>query len=469
MTANRQPWYERPGASPVLKELVAVRRLGVAALGSNRLKIPLITRAAQLLASDVANQSDCVATVFDELFELNDAWIRGQRQREAASSLFGHHTDTYGMPELDRRTRVASDFYHQGMETFRREDRNGQEPILLRQVAEGIEALIKSRDERSREERLSVAPVDTYVERVEYLNQVRTLIDEGHKVICIRGEPGTGKTTFANQIPQSFGFQFVLRLRAGNRDVLNDDLVNALMAEGRHPASWSESYCRVEFRRLMSDEPRADMVIIDDVGNMDQVWGLIPPEPRLPVIVTTRVQPTSDTVAALELRDFSQPQALTFVRGNIDDCTDAQALTLLAALGTRPLALEHSVRYLHATPDVALEDLTNALRENVVTGLDLIALPTIQEKNLALLYRQIIGALESLPAVLKVLDMFLAITGRSGMTDKGLYQSFLQHEFNDATGHVAVGSAVRILWKLRTPPAGEECRGNALPNLPDTS
>ncbi len=268
-------------------------------------------------------------------------------------------------------------------------------------------------------------PEPVVVDRAGYIQRIRTLLREGHKIICLYGEPGTGKSVLAEQAVQRLTNGERLKLRAANKDLLDEDIISALVAEGQDPAAWSMPYCRVALRNTLVDSPRHAAVIVDDVSSEDELWQLVPVTPKVPVIVTSRNLIHSDRLASIELADFTEAEAGELVERALGAYDETELQFLVQALGFRPLALGHAVRYLQEADDVTLRDLNNVLAAGISAGLDLLVLPTEESRNLATLYREMLALVIVNDSARTVLDSFLAITGKSGTSPRELLWTFM--------------------------------------------
>lgn len=282
------------------------------------------------------------------------------------------------------------------------------------------------------------------IERPECIEQINGLATNGGPVF-IWGEPGTGKSTLAAQAAVTLSHDPVTILRAGDEKALKDDVVEALIVEGMEPDSWSEVYCRARLRRVLSEAQCTGVVIVDDLEDEDLLWQLVPARPRIPVLVTRRTKPRSTTANVVAVYDLTESQARTLIAQRLNDATDVQVSALIMLLGCRPLALDHAIRYVLETPGVQVADLLALLTGQVTTGLDLVAHPTFQAKNLTRLYKA------TLPDVLRdevtsvVLDCFLSLTGVSGFERYEYILYVLERGLKQPLARAHIHTALRIL------------------------
>jgi adenylate kinase family enzyme len=280
------------------------------------------------------------------------------------------------------------------------------------------------------------------IDRDEYLSRLRSHLDTGYQIICIWGEPGTGKTTLAKQLAaQLDGIGPVLTIRMTPTPeaptveslLFRQDLTDALIAEGLNPADWNLESRLSEFRDKLAEDPRAKAVILDNVEREELVGQLIPAQPKIPVIITMRVNPQDNiiarTIAREELDDFTESQASEFINRHLSGQNEQEVVFLARALGYRPLALEHAVLFVKESPgDYNVRDLTHDLRLNVTDTLATVTPPEQQERNISRLYEIILASLLEDESAQAVLDAFLAVAGQSGITLRELVYIFMQSD-----------------------------------------
>lgn len=265
---------------------------------------------------------------------------------------------------------------------------------------------------------------------VEVLGRVVSEDKRHFNCVCIWGEPGTGKTVLADQVARTLKYEPVARLRAGNPDVFQDDLSAFFVTEGIEPGNWNESDRRAHFKHHLSKSSpgrlKTEIVIIDNVDNETLLDQLVPPDPRVPTFITMRHRPRDSRISHVELADFSEAEACTFIRRHIDGAdTDVRALARV--LGCRPLALDHAVRFIHEAPGFSLRELVQALTVDLQSNLALLTPPERPEQNLIQLYKLVLTSLADNQSALDLLHAFLAIAGKSGIEYRGSLLLFMQH------------------------------------------
>jgi hypothetical protein len=288
------------------------------------------------------------------------------------------------------------------------------------------------------------------IERSSYQSQVVEQLRLGYRIICLWGEPGTGKTVLAGMAASALNAADVT-LRAGDADILRDDITEALIAEGMEPTNWSDSYSRAMLKRRLSGEngePRSRIVVLDNVDDEDLIWQLVPRNPAVPVLVTMRTRPQSADIHTVEIEDFTEDQARIFIINRLDGISEDEARTLARVLGCRPLALDHATRFLHESPDVDVPTLIDKLATSVTGGLELVADRSNQTTRLVALYKIILSSVVPDDVARPVLDSFLGITGKSGMSDRELLAFFMQSEPGGALDRIQFRAGLRVLVPL---------------------
>lgn len=439
-------WITTEGESrPVLTEVFEIYSVGLAALDAKRLYIPFTIRAARLLYRGPATDSQftLVKALFDYLFLEGETWIAGEIERSALSTMFGHADLTFGMAFEERRYRTGRDFNGQAPDTFRRIDKNGKEPEYLRQIATAVESIIE-RLGNSALRSPALEPSSDLVRRTSYLDEIRELIDAGHIIIGIWGEPGTGKTTLASQVAFDLERGSVLTLRAGDLSMLKDDTVDALVVENQQPASWTESYCRGALKRIIGEGPQSGVVVIDNIDNEEFIWQLIPAKPKIPVIITSRKRLRNERIQAIELHDFTEAEASDFIQSRLSNCGKGDAKVLANILGLRPLALDHVTLFIQESPGIDPPDLIDKLATSI-RALALATPPTNGALNLIQLYKMIYDSITRDETIKKVLDCFIGLAGSGGSTFFSLMYYFIGTEYGGNVDRVQLSSGLRTL------------------------
>lgn len=294
------------------------------------------------------------------------------------------------------------------------------------------------------------APDEVLIERQDYLERVRQAVTSGHRVVCIWGEPGTGKTVLADMAARATASP-VTTLRVGNPDVLRDDITNSLISEGMEPTNWSDSYSRAMLKRRLSGQdgrPRCRVLVIDNVDDEELIWQLIPETPGIPVFVTMRSKPQSPKLHPIEVEDFDEAQASAFISHNLSGLSDDETRSLTYVLGYRPLALDHATRFIRESPGMSVRELIDRLTLKRTDSLSLVMDRADRTKQLVTLYKLILSSVSANDAARPVLDTFLGITGKSGIGEVEELAFFLESDAGGSFDRIHFRAGLRALTPL---------------------
>ncbi|MGH7866074.1 MAG: hypothetical protein ACREP9_00245, partial [Candidatus Dormibacteraceae bacterium] len=328
--------------------------------------------------------------------------------------------------------------------------------VLLKMEREAIERRGRSAEvPQGTDQDISLVADPTLISRDQYIMMVAQQVvhaDNRHfNCVCIWGEPGTGKTVLVDQVVRALHSEPVAWLRAGNPDILRDDITDFLITEGLEPTNWSDSYSRSQFkRRLSKSNPQrltTKTVIIDNVEDESLIDQLVTSDPGVPTFLTMRHRPHDPRIKHVELEDFSEAEACTFIRRHISgSATDVRALARV--LGCRPLALDHAARFIREAPDITLRELLQALTVDLQSNLALVTPAEQPEQNLIQLYKLILASLAGDQSALDVLRAFLAIAGKSGIEHRGSLLLFMQHHPREPHDRLYYYAGLQTLARL---------------------
>jgi adenylate kinase family enzyme len=298
-------------------------------------------------------------------------------------------------------------------------------------------------------------PDDLVVERIEpewiirsdELARIRHHIQSDKRIICIWGEPGTGKSVLASHIAEGCGLNpyKVITLRAAESASLHYDVVEALSELGLKPENWSDTYCQVVFKKMIATLPTCHLLVIDDLAVETDLWKVVPTEPKVPVVVTMRNQPSHLAIVSEELHDFTELQARDFMRLRLQSYQEVEAMRLARTLGYRPLALDHAVLFLNDCPDIEPLDLTRKLVEDISEGLEIVASPADRDRSLTRLYQVILSSVVEIDAAKEVLDSVIGISGKTAEADLEAVFYYMNNKPSEPRERFFFRSGLRVL------------------------
>jgi len=284
------------------------------------------------------------------------------------------------------------------------------------------------------------------IDRSEYSDRIRAYLNAGQLLVCIWGEPGTGKTTLANQVARHLARDSTVTiLRAGKDDVLEGDIIRALITEGMEPTDWNVSYMLAKFQLALNGAPNSSVVVLDNFDDWGLINQLIPEHPSIPILVTSRNEPHDPRAAKLELHNFTEAQACAFISHELPGQDEEEVIALARTLGHRPLALDLAVRFVGQATTTKIPDLLTRLGTSTTEALNTITPFDAVERNLHRLYEAIMMSVAEDGAALHLLDSFLAASGVGGVQSLDLIQQFMLSTFGGATNVVAFDSGLLAL------------------------
>jgi Cdc6-like AAA superfamily ATPase len=323
----------------------------------------------------------------------------------------------------------------------------------------------------------SISEDPSYTQRLElhteFQDAIRTLQEQGKRVLIFRGDAGTGKSTLALKLAPSVveSDDDVVVIRAHSERRLANDILDYFERAGTDVSGWSDMYARRRLKSALSRGDAPSVVVLDNIGDKETLGDLLPDdEPRSLVLVTCRKKLLSDGRGAeLTIGNMSAEEANMMLRAKLSDVPD-DALRLLASrLDYRPLALEQASAYLHKMESVTVEQFCEALKRSRADVLD--SLPG--DETLTAIYRMILNDLKRAPNSVRLLDLLLcapllSITRRTARLlwadlTTGMYPSeevdrrFREYQAeakdvlrsNGRTMHLKVGATLERLFDSR--------------------
>ncbi len=185
-----------------------------------------------------------------------------------------------------------------------------------------------------------------YIRRISYHDRVdRLIVEEGHNLIALVGEPGDGKSRLAHGIVSARIRQGETRVNLQASFELN--LMSRLKAEladhGIQTLSSTPEELVPAFAALLCSPSAPTYVIIDNLENPDVLSALVLSNARSIVIVTSRedLLPAGRGYA-VEVEPMTDDEAYQLGRSLLSNHDEGSIKKLVKTLGNRPLAIEHA-------------------------------------------------------------------------------------------------------------------------------
>jgi tetratricopeptide (TPR) repeat protein len=301
------------------------------------------------------------------------------------------------------------------------------------------------------------APTDPWlIDRPEHLDHLQALVDAGHRVICLWGEPGTGKSTLAARFSRKIARGApapvircapMLEAVTPEAEIFRQDLAIALTVEGVDPTKLSKAMWFSRLCEQLAGQPRSAAIVLDNVEADELIAQAVAARPKIPVIMTTRKRPQRPEVVCEELDDFTEPQARDFIKHHLPEEADEDVKALAHVLGFRPLALEHAVVFVRESPDISVKELVQSLATKAADTLSAVTPLDQIERNLAGLYELVLTSLERHEDARAVLDSILAVAGGSGIGYREIVYLFMRSEAGGAHDRLHFRSGLRELGR----------------------
>jgi hypothetical protein len=300
-------------------------------------------------------------------------------------------------------------------------------PRRTREVREALAAaLVKLYEDyiarpRAVETQVSSSSVVS-IDRRSHVEQISNLVAQGTRFVSIHGEPGTGKSTLAEMAAHDLASgKPVVTLHVANQQILSSEIIDALILDGAQPEP-DEALRLGQFKRQLAGQTALGAVVIDDITEQTAhlVTVLVPDSPAIPVLLTSRLKLQgaslqSRKVTDVELEEFTEDEAFSFLARELPDSSEQERLELIAVLGRRPLMLFHASRFLTNAPSVSPTELAHVLTDNISENLGLIEPSLAQTPKLVDLYRLMLDRVAADNAAREVLSAFMAATGSAAL------------------------------------------------------
>ncbi|GLZ40927.1 hypothetical protein Acsp05_45510 [Actinokineospora sp. NBRC 105648] len=156
-------------------------------------------------------------------------------------------------------------------------------------------------------------------------------------------------------------------------------------------------------------------VVVDDIFNEDQLSTLLPENPGIPILITSRTRPQGN-FDALELMEFTQSEAEKLIGRMLPAITKADVQALISTLGRRPLALELAARFLKKSWITSVAQFVEKLVENAPETISFIETLAAQKARIVQLYELILEDILLNEIVTAALDSVLSSMGMGAIS-----------------------------------------------------
>jgi hypothetical protein len=403
--ASRRPyWYEEEGKTrPVLLEVRRLQEGGLATLRGKPLDIPNILAAASYLDSaEGSNDFDAVKALLDRLLDPDDdTWIMGRPYREAASKLLGHDDETFGESFEARRIVVARSFF-QDVNTFRRNDRGGKEPPLLRHICSAIEDVINEGKEREAVvtrtlERRGAAHSVSYVHRPNLERSLASLMKARPSAIAVAGPPSAGKRALVSRVLADSGITSVIIINGNDPEIARHGMVEALHDWCKTPYNQVGALPQYQLRSLLESAKGPKYLVIENAADSGWVDFFATAQTQATIIVTTtRHLRSIDRSHYVEVGAMEPEEAVELVRTLMPTAPEQDASKLAQQLDHQVLAIIAACGMIRHSVDGSIPEFCRNLTRNMAAVFDgeLHAPGSKDQPALTQIYRKTLADLE---------------------------------------------------------------------------
>lgn len=386
-------WIEEEPAHirDLLIELHQVRRRGMRGLETSAAIPTLVTLASTRSQKTSQLSQRKLMTVL--LGEVLPKHLELTQDQAGLPLYFGLAQETWNKTEAQRRERVATEVFHQGLSTFRRPDTGAERPFLLR-LAEALYSLAQPLPRLEPFQNYGTP----YIDRTKYHNRFDALLSQGAKLIAFEGEPGNGKTRLADELVAE-------RMRQGDTRVFldaSDELrlkVSVALALQEHTGYQLENhgsdddvYVRA-FATYVCSIEAPTYVLIDNLDDSRLLDTLVPTATRSTVIITSRQQLLpAGRGESITVNEMETDEARLLIKMLVPSVLDHELEWLARTLGNKPLAIDHACTGLLADGFMAVQDFCSAVHRRAAAVMKQAWTPV--EQSLSFVYENILDRLQ---------------------------------------------------------------------------
>lgn len=360
--------------------------------------------------------------------------------RSAAIDLFGLTNETFGKSLAYRQQAAAARFTPApSVSTFR------QRPQYTHRIVDAVAGHVIDMLSAVTLGELQQRTNAELIDRPDLVKQAVAELSATGGLVWIWGEPGTGKTALAGQIPARMTLHLpVVRVRMNNTRVMQQDLIRAIGQVGIDATEWTDGACTSYFRTLVAQGDAFGLVIIDDVSGPTEFAELELGPIRVPVIVTSRLANPEVAGSTLRVEGFSAAETDSAITVLLPALAQSERSRLANIARGRPLIIDRICRYLRSCDSAQIPGVLEALAQDTGRVLNAIESINATDRDLVTLYEHLISSLGQLGDTVAVLDSLVWIAA-DGLVDRALANAFLAHRFPGAVGSVVISSAIAIL------------------------
>jgi hypothetical protein len=348
------------GASPLARELMAIRERGVPDLAPNpRVDIPNLMPIA-LKVCQLPNDVTQAKAVSSILLLAIDR-LQDNREKGAALKLFAMAPGTKGK-SLERRQGVAGDEYGRSAYAFRdnsKDSRRYEQTLIL--------SLVAAIEELQSGTRTEVTPLDQsngYITRRALEHEFFQAVSAGHTVISLVGDSGVGKSRLAVELTRSQGSAtelFVIDKDEPIAAMCRLLVFSGVVANYFQAAILKESQVKSQFLSLLRSGEAPPYVVVDGLERASRfVSKLVEARTNSRLVITSTM--SLGLGYEIKVSDMDPEEAVELVRSRTDNLSDEEIEKIAKVAGYRPLVIVQSCDLLRRKEELKASDLEEGVR-----------------------------------------------------------------------------------------------------------